>query len=247
MSQPVDSPVGKPATPKDHARVLVVEDQVDLRRMLATALEIDGHIVDEAGDAHEGLERLAAHRYDLVLTDYAMPGETGTWMLHEATRLGLMHDSVALIVTAQPGISEISEVEVITKPLDLDNFLDQVRRLLLSSSTRREPESVRRSDVSPTHRMELVLYVSSASPTSMQARENLQQLLARFDESQIKFSVCDLVDEPLAGEEDRVAFTPTLVRRYPAPRVWILGNLRSPSIVADLLRASGVDDRDPTS
>ena len=243
MSQPVDSNVGKPGTSKDHARVLVVEDQVDLRRMLVTALEIDGYEVDEAGDAHEGLACLAAGRYDLVLSDYAMPGETGTWMLHEAARLDLMHDTVALIVTAHSGISEISDFEVITKPLDLDLFLDQVRRLLSTSTDRSEPGLDPRRDASPVHRIELVLYVSSDSPTSLQARENLQLLLDRFDESQVKFSVRDLVEEPLAGEEDRVAFTPTLVKRYPLPRMWVLGNLRNPSIVADLLRVSGVEDR----
>jgi CheY-like chemotaxis protein len=112
--------------------------------MLATALRMDGHDVDEAGDAHEGLARLGSHRYDLVLTDYAMPGETGTWMLHEATRLGLMHDAVALVVTAQPGVREISEVEVITKPLDLDNFLEQVRRILSSLPS----DTIRRFDPS---------------------------------------------------------------------------------------------------
>jgi CheY-like chemotaxis protein len=130
-SQPMDSTVGKPATSPECASILVVEDHADLRRMLATALRMDGHDVDEAGDAHEGLARLGSHRYDLVLTDYAMPGETGTWMLHEATRLGLMHDAVALVVTAQPGVREISEVEVITKPLDLDNFLEPFRSFVI--------------------------------------------------------------------------------------------------------------------
>ena len=208
--------------------------------MLATALAMDGHDVDEAGDAREGLARLASARYDLILTDYAMPGETGTWMLHEATRLGLMHDAVAQIITAQPGVSEISEVEVIAKPLDLDHFLEQVRRILSSapSNVDRAPKPAK------THMVELVLYVSSMSATSIQARANLHRLLEEFDGSQIKFSVCDLVEEPLAGIDDRVAFTPTLVKRYPAPRMWILGNLRSPGIVADLLRSCGVDDRD---
>ena len=208
--------------------------------MLATALEMDGHDVDEAGDAREGLACLASARYDLILTDYAMPGETGTWMLHEATRLGLMHDAVGLIVTAQPGVSEISDVEVITKPLDLDNFLEQVRRILASS-----PSDIdRAAEPATAHKVELVLYVSSLSASSIQARENLQQLLETFDESQIKFSVRDLVEEPFAGNDDRVAFTPTLVKRYPGPRMWILGNLRSPGIVADVLRTCGVDHRD---
>ena len=60
------------------ARILIVEDQDDVRRMLATALGIEGHRVDEASTAAEGLKCLQQTSYDLVLTDYAMPGGTGT-------------------------------------------------------------------------------------------------------------------------------------------------------------------------
>ena len=153
--QPKDSTAGKRSDPRDPARVLIVEDQADLRRMLATALTIDGYDVDEAADANEGLTRLASSRYDLVLTDYAMPGETGVWLLHEAARRGLMHDTAALIVTAQPGVHEVSDVEVITKPLDLDHFLEQVRSILSSSSSRMEYEAHHASEPAPGYRIEL--------------------------------------------------------------------------------------------
>ena len=93
------------------------------------------------------------------------------------------------------------------------------------------------------HRVELVLYVSEASPASAQARRNLERLLEEFDASQVKYSICDLVRDPMAGEEDRVAFTPTLVKRYPAPRMWVLGSLREADVVADLLRMCGVDGK----
>ena len=86
-----------------------------------------------------------------------------------------------------------------------------------------------------------MLYVSSASPASLQAQRNLERILERFDGSQIAFTICDLVRDPLAGEADRVAYTPTLVKRFPEPRMWVLGNLKDPEIVSDLLRISGVD------
>jgi len=57
----------------------------------------------------------------------------------------------------------------------------------------------------------------------------------------VKFTVCDLGRDPLAGDADRIAFTPTLVKRFPEPRMWVLGNLREPEILADLLRVCGVD------
>ena len=224
------------------SRVLVVEDQEDVRRLLVTALEIEGHEVDEAGSAHEGLKRLREARYNLVLTDYAMPGGTGTWMLHEATREGLLGGTVALVVTAHPDVRELSGHDVIPKPLDLDHFLAQVRRVLGGAhSDDRDGNEAQASR--SRFLVELVLYVSSASPASIQARRNLERILDGFDRSQIKFTICDLERDPLAGETDRVAFTPTLVKRYPEPRMWLLGNLRESDLVADLLRVCGVDPK----
>jgi hypothetical protein len=69
-------------------------------------------------------------------------------------------------------------------------------------------------------------------------------VLRRFAATQIKFTICDLVRDPLAGDKDRIAFTPTLVKRYPEPRVWVLGNLRDMEVLSDLLRVSGVDDKE---
>lgn len=228
------------------ARILVVEDQDDVRRLLVTALEIDGYAVEEAASANDGLKRLQEARYNLVLSDYAMPGGTGTWMIHEATRRGLMEGTLALIVTAHPDVRELANVEVISKPLDLDHFLGQVRRLLGARGEHAVTPSPHAAEgyAYGSHRVELVLYVSSSSPASTQAKRNLERLLQRFDTAQVKFTLCDLGRDPLAGEADRIAFTPTLVKRYPEPKMWVLGNLREADIVGDLLRVCGVDARE---
>lgn len=236
--------VAKDGSRTERARILIVEDQPDVRRMLVTALELEGHDVDEASNARDGLARLQQTRYDLILSDYAMPGGTGTWMLHEAARRGLTRDSVALIITAHPDVSELSDVEVINKPVDLDQFVEQVRRLLASKHRQDSPAEVRPRDVrSEGHRIELVLYVSSASPASQQALRNLDRLLTRFDSSQVKLTVHDLVRTPDAGDADHVAFTPTLVKTFPEPRMWVLGNLRDPEVLEELLRVCGVDGK----
>ena len=209
--------------------------------MLVTALEIDGHQVDEAENALSGLKRLQESRYQLVLSDYAMPGGTGTWMLHEATRLGLMDESVALIITAHPDIRELADVPVISKPLDLDFFLEQVRRLLASGRAQTVPRPAPQPEPINRYKIELVLYVSSESPASVQARRNVERLLSQFEASQVKLTVRDLVREPTAGDADRIVFTPTLVKTYPEPKMWMLGNLRDSEVLLDLLRVCGVD------
>ena len=129
MRQESGAPGAKPA---ESARILVVDDQEDVRQLLATALELEGYEVDQASTASEGLRRLGTTRYHLVLTDYAMPGGTGTWMLREASRLGFMSQTVALVVTAHPDLSDAHDTPVITKPLELDEFIDDVRTILES-------------------------------------------------------------------------------------------------------------------
>jgi CheY-like chemotaxis protein len=218
-------------------RILVVEDQDDVRRMMATALEIEGYAVDEAANAPDGLRHLECVSYDLVLSDYAMPGGTGTWMLHEARRRGLMRGTAAVIVTAHPEVRELADVPVIHKPLDLDAFLDRVRRVIFAAGADdREPRAVHQ-------KLELVLYISSRSPASAEALRNLQTFLADVDPAHVKCSVVDLVERPLAGDADRITFTPTLVKQYPAPRTWIVGTLRDPGILENLMRSAGVGDR----
>ena len=81
---------------------------------------------------------------------------------------------------------------------------------------------------------------------SRHARRAVERVLAGFDTSQVLYTVHDLVEEPNAGAADHVTFTPTLVRRFPAPRVWLLGGIRDPLIVTDLLRSCGVDSRGVT-
>ena len=219
------------------ARILVVEDQEDVRRMLGLTLRLEGHDVTEASNAVEGLERLKTERFELVLSDYAMPGATGSWMLNEATALGLLDHTAAVIVTAHPEIEPVPGIVVLTKPLDLDLFVEQLHRLL-DPVEESPPPTI---DSTTPHRVELTLYVRSISEASRQAQAAVEQVLAHYEPSQVRYTVHDLIEEPLAGVADRIAFTPTLVRRHPAPRVWLLGSLRDPQIVTDLLDACGVE------
>ena len=56
------------------ARILLVEDDRDLRATMAAALASDGHAIDEAADGTAALDRLAARPYDVVLLDVGLGG-----------------------------------------------------------------------------------------------------------------------------------------------------------------------------
>jgi CheY-like chemotaxis protein len=60
-------------------RILVVDDNDDGREILRMVLTYAGAMVQAAGSAREAVELLEAA--DVVVTDYAMPGETGLWLL----------------------------------------------------------------------------------------------------------------------------------------------------------------------
>ncbi|HEY3021820.1 MAG TPA: response regulator, partial [Solirubrobacteraceae bacterium] len=57
---------------QDEGRVLVVEDDADLRETMARALSADGHAVTEAADGRAALDALAGPPFDLVVLDISL-------------------------------------------------------------------------------------------------------------------------------------------------------------------------------
>ncbi len=110
--------------------LLYVEDNSDLRDTVSTALACEGYAVDVAECADEGLARLRARRFHLVISDYGLPDHTGAWMLREAAASGLLERTEMLIVTANPNPEDTGDIPVLEKPLDLVRLLAWVERLL---------------------------------------------------------------------------------------------------------------------
>jgi DNA-binding NtrC family response regulator len=222
-------------------RILLVEDDEDTRQLLAVALEAQAYAVVQAGDAREGLGALRKGRFDMILTDYDLPGQTGAAMLREAHAAGLVDGAATLVVTAHPDPEGVDETTLIRKPLDLEKFLLQVRRIFESkprstaSAADPPPAEAAGRDV------QLTLYISSTSPPSMKARRNIERMRADFPAARVAFEVLDLAQEPERAEQDNVVFTPTLVKRSPEPRAWIVGDLSDHRVLADLLHMCGVE------
>jgi len=117
--------------------ILLVEDSEDLRALMVVLLQEEGYEVDAAATAPEALERLHRRPYHLVLTDYALPGRSGAWLLREADDRRLLH-GCALIITAHPNPIDTDGFEVIRKPLEFDSFLARIRTLLDTCGCRNE-------------------------------------------------------------------------------------------------------------
>jgi CheY-like chemotaxis protein len=224
-------------------RILLVEDDEDTRQLLAVALEAQAYDVTQAEDAEAGLDALRAARFDMILTDYDLPGMTGAAMLREAGDLRLVHGAATLVVTAHPDPEGVEDSTLIRKPLDLEKFLLKIRRIFESLSLRpaSAPASAWSSRAAEAVDVELTLYISPTSPPSMKARRNMERMIADFPAARIGFEVLDLSREPERAESDNVVFTPTLVKRRPEPRAWFLGDLSDRRVVADLLHMCGIE------
>ena len=113
------------------SRVLVVEDDDQLRRIITSNLVARGHEVRQASDASAALTALAEARPDLLILDINLPDRTGWDVLRDAQ---LPDDVLVLMLTAVPvsprRLAEFRPVAYLPKPFPLEALL----RLAESSS-----------------------------------------------------------------------------------------------------------------
>ena len=64
-------------------RILVVDDEEQIRSMLTQMLEHEGFVVDTAANGEEGMDLITRHAYDLIITDMIMPVKDGLKLIME--------------------------------------------------------------------------------------------------------------------------------------------------------------------
>jgi two-component system cell cycle sensor histidine kinase/response regulator CckA len=117
------------------ARILLVEDEPELRRLLAEALETHGFAVVQAGDGLEALEQLKAHPgLPLLLSDIRMPNMDGHALVEAA--LALRPELKVLLMTAyptdrpQPAALYAREIRTLSKPFPVARMIALVEEML---------------------------------------------------------------------------------------------------------------------
>ncbi|TCR64905.1 response regulator transcription factor [Bosea sp. BK604] len=115
-------------------RLLVVEDDKDLNRQIATALENAGYAVDKAFDGEEGLYLGENEPYDAVILDLGLPKVDGVAVLQGWRRAG--KTMPVLILTARDRWSDkvsgfdAGADDYVVKPFHIEELLARVRALL---------------------------------------------------------------------------------------------------------------------
>ncbi|TSA45788.1 MAG: response regulator [Deltaproteobacteria bacterium] len=115
-------------------KILIVDDDMELRDHLAEVLREDGYWTQSASSAKEAYEKLSLEEFDIVLLDYMMPKKSGIDALIEIK--GLRPKAKVVMITAFSSIENAIEAikkgasDYVSKPFKIDNLLLTIRRVL---------------------------------------------------------------------------------------------------------------------
>ena len=119
------------------ARILVIDDQEPIRRVVRRALEQDGHEVFDASDGEIGMEILESQSFDIVITDIFMPGQDGIVTLRQIRK---RFPTVKVIVISggdSSGMLDLRQdaellgaIKSLQKPFNAGEIIDVVRDVL---------------------------------------------------------------------------------------------------------------------
>lgn len=113
-------------------KVLVVDDERNIREVLAAVLQDEGYSVRTAIDGRQALDQLHQDPPDLVLLDVMLPGLDGRELIRRMQQQSKLADiPVVLISTAaQPALPMLGAAAFLPKPFDLAHLLNTVARVL---------------------------------------------------------------------------------------------------------------------
>jgi two-component system OmpR family response regulator len=113
------------------ARVLVVEDDERIARLVARALHDDGHVIDRAATGPDGLDAALSTNFDLIVLDLMLPGISGTEVLDQIVKI--RPEQRILVLSAVPEISvriaclEAGATDFLGKPFAVAELVARVR------------------------------------------------------------------------------------------------------------------------
>lgn len=115
-------------------KVLVVEDEIDIRTSIKEFLENESFLVETAGNFESGLDKLMNYAYDCIILDIMLPGGTGLDLLTELKKNGQEH--AVLILSAKDSVDdkvkglELGADDYLAKPFHLSELLARVRSII---------------------------------------------------------------------------------------------------------------------
>jgi len=170
-------------------RVLIVEDDLELREAIADTLELAGFDFLQAGDGEQALSVLADEAVDIVVTDVNMPGMDG----HEL--LGRLNSGFpglpVVLMTAFGQVQKAVEairngaVDYLMKPFDAETLVDTLRKFTAGVSTDESNEPVA-AEISSRQLLQLAARVAQTDSTVLITGESGtgKEVLAQYIHNQ---------------------------------------------------------------
>ncbi|OHE83428.1 MAG: DNA-binding response regulator [Verrucomicrobia bacterium RIFCSPLOWO2_12_FULL_64_8] len=172
------------------ARILIAEDDANIRLGLTATLESEGYAVTAAADGAQALRLFPQEKFDLVILDVMMPRKSG----YDACRELRMRDARVPVLFLTAKGEEIDKVvglklgadDYVTKPFGVHELIARVEALLRRARAARQPESamnelppVFRLGVAEIDRRKFTATVAGRPPSALTARElKLAEVLA---------------------------------------------------------------------
>jgi len=112
------------------AKILVVDDEPQIRRVMRTSLSAHGYFIDDARSGDEALEKLRQERFDLVLLDMNMPGLSGFEACHEIrswSEVPIIMLTVRNTEADKVAALDAGADDYVTKPFSMPELLARIR------------------------------------------------------------------------------------------------------------------------
>jgi len=137
------------STPPSAGRILIIDDEAEIRESLETLLQLEGYTVVVAGSGREGLAQIGERAFDVVLLDLALPDKNGMDVLSE---IRLLHPQQAVIMITAYGTVENAvramqsgATNFIQKPWDNEKLLADVRAAVARQKAEEENIQLKRA------------------------------------------------------------------------------------------------------
>lgn len=115
-------------------KILIVEDELELKNSIEHFLKDAGYIVESVGDYHQAMDKIFVYKYDCIVLDINLPGGSGLKILKELKEEGLA--SSVIIISANSTIDDkleglqLGADDYLTKPFHLSELNARIKAIL---------------------------------------------------------------------------------------------------------------------